>query len=211
MLSRVWKVLHPLLTLLLLACFAYLLVRPAAPIPVGRDSEQADNTLRTFLYVRHIGGDYELPPGENFAVISLMEFVDGQFKQGYYKAVWDVSQTGRVCPAKVMWGKTPDGPRLAIFHGGVTIHSGDFAVLDGPSGRIGGSTKWNEVNGFRAIGFASSADVQPGQERFKDVGGLQSNETIQVRKRVLVFGVKPFPDRNSAEQFVKTLESDRRW
>lgn len=209
MLSRIWRVLHPLLTLAAVGCCVYLLVRPTAPVPHGRASEEADHALRMFSGVRCIGGDYELPDGERYAVVVLMEFKEGEYRRNYFSRVWDVKQDGRVLQTLFMWGNGPAGKQAALIDGGMTTYTGDFAELEGPWQRAFGPGPCQEVRGFRAVGYASSKDCRVGHERVENIGGLKCTETIESRKRVLVLGVKPVSDEVTAEQCVAQLRAER--
>ena len=209
MIRRVWRVVHPLLTLAAVGCCGYLLLRPTAPVPSGRASEEADYTLRHFLGARWIGGDYELPAGEQYAVVLLMEFKEGEYRRTYLRRVWDAKHDGRVLRTQLMWGEGPNGKRAVLIDWGMTTYTGEFAELDGPLGRIYGAAKCDEVRGFRAVGYASSKDIRAGYERLENIGGLDCAEIIESRKRVLVLGVKPFPDEASAEQYVAQLNAER--
>ncbi|MFY7952950.1 MAG: hypothetical protein ACOVT5_10610 [Armatimonadaceae bacterium] len=208
MVKRVWKVVHPLLTLAAVGCCVYLLLRPTSSPTPDRANEELDEAVRAFVHLRWIGGEYELPHGERFAVVTLMEFKDGEFKRTYFQRVWDATVDGQRVRTRLVWGEGPTGKKALLIDGGTTGYDGDFAELGGPLGRIYGAARCDEVRGFRAIGFASSKDVRPGHEQVEEIGGLTCSETVESRKRVLVLGVKPFPDKATAEQCVADLYAE---
>lgn len=210
MLKRIWAVTHPLLTLAAVGCCTYLLTRPTAPLPSGRMSEDADFALRRFLGVKWIGGDYELPKGENHYAVVGLTFKDGKFVGRHGGAARSAEQTGsRVVPYTVMWGDTPNGLRVMSIEGSISSSwQGDefFKNLDGGLSRTHGSSMLGEVRGYRIIGYIASRACQPGSEGHENSSGLGPDWQIQHRRYVFLLGIKPFASEQEARDWAYNVD-----
>jgi hypothetical protein len=211
MLSRIWRVTHPLLTLTLVGCCAYLLwresrrsavARPApaaqtAPNPV-RPTLPTDVALRRFLNVRSIGGTCELPEGENYGVIALLYFEDGKFRERL--DAWQIKaeqKATRAISYQIMWGKGPGGESQLV--GVVRMPTGDttspprkmplLSKLNGHSMRHNVQTE--EVRGYRVLGHAVSSAVRPPDRLGVSFG--RPADDIKNWHAVAIIGVKTFP------------------
>ena len=203
--KRLWTVTHAGLTLACVACCAYLFWRDRdrGPDRRGRLSEEADLALRQFQQVRWLGGDYELPPGDDHCAVATLRFEDGRFVGRDYSWTWAAPSGGsRVVPYMVMWGLTPSGPRVVAFSGWVSMSGKgeSFVKLDGPIGRSIGQSDIGEVQGYRAIGFAASQELRSGP---KTTGGGSADaaRAIETHKYVAVLGVKPFATADEARDW----------
>ena len=211
--SRIRRAMHPLLTLALVVCCAYLLWRdscrlaavPAGPVPpsLERLSAHEDAPLRNFLNVRWLGGDYELPADEEHCVAVLLKFEDGKFKGRQHGTAFSPVPGGsRVVPFYAMWGPGPNGPRAASGWQGVWTASDNdpfYAGLNGDLARFYGKHMvYSVVRGYRVIGYAASKQMRAGREQFEHTVGGSWEEFINNHQRVLILGVKPFATHEEA-------------
>ena len=207
MVKRVWKVVHPLLTLAAVGCCVYLLLRPTAPVPSpsvatsGRASEEADRALRQFLNVRWIGGDAELPSEVEHCAYVLFTYADGHLASHLTSGVFSPNGGSRVIPMMAMWGPTLQGYRgtTGIY---VNVANPVWEKLDGQLSRSFGARHEGEVHGFRIFGYACSRECQPGWERARDVMGESAADAIKRRRHVLLLGYKPFATEEEARKYV---------
>lgn len=196
---------HAGLTLSCVACCVYLLWRDRHR-EQGHDrlSFGADVYLRHFHKVRWLGGDYELPAGENHCAIVVLKYQDGRYVGRHTSWHWSAeSGESRVVPFMVMWSPTPTGPRSMTFSGGIwgfTSDSDVFAKLDGALGRSHGPTSLGEVRGYRVIGYAGSSEAWAAPENA--AGELAAfGHSLRDRKHVVVLGIKTFPTKDEASHW----------
>jgi hypothetical protein len=210
MLKRVWKVVHPVFTLVAVGCCVYLLVRPSAqPQEAGQPFEPRDAELRALLKVRTLESHYSLPSGEDHCGVLLMRFEDGRNIGPFTGTTFSVGEDGsRRVPFQFLCGKTSHGVRALVNSPKWGFTSGDdfFDDLDGgPSGWWGGggNSGLGELDGCRVIAFASSRECRPGHEAFQNSSGKDTADLIEKRKRVLALVVKPFPTEDDARRWVE--------
>lgn len=191
MFKRIWKVVHPLLTLAAVGCCVYLLLRPTAPIPSGRASDSEDRLLRGLLEIKRIGGDAELPSDVPHCALATFLYKDGQLDHRRNAYVFSPNGGSRVIPYLVVWGPTPKGIRGMTVDQAFTMSNADdiWATLDGPLSWCNGPVHAGEVHGFRIIGFAASGECRPGHEAMRNTSC------------VLMLGYKPFATRQEAEDY----------
>lgn len=202
MFKRVWRIAHPLLTLAVVGCCVYLLLRPTAPVPSDRVSASEDHHLRRFLDVKRIGGDAELPLDVRHVVLAVFLYQDGALDHRRGAYVFSPDGNSRVIPYFVMWGATPRGVRGATVDQAFVMSDADdiWAKLDGPHSNCFGTADLGEVQGFRIVGFAASSECRPGQEDKRNISaGLK--KTLEFRRYVLMLGYKPFATRKEAEDY----------
>lgn len=218
MLSRIWRVAHPLLTLALVGCCAYLLWRDwhrpgfgghSAPDP-ARHSAHMDWPLRNFLGVNWLGGDYELPAGEDHCTVVMLRFEDGKFRGRQAGPVFSPRPgDSRVVPFYVMWGPGPKGTRVVSGWPGNWSSSDNnpfFANLNGGLGRTYGSDdSRTTLRGYRVIGHAFSQQERA-ESKNPRVSSIYPDFNIQNRQFVLVLGVKTFATEKEAEDWAYTQD-----
>jgi hypothetical protein len=204
MVKRVWKVVHPLLTLAAVGCCVYLLLRPTAPVLSGRVSAGEDHHLRRFLDVKRIGGDAELPADVHHCALACFLYTDGQLDQRLSADTFSPSAGSRVIPYFVMWGPTAKGVRGSTVNQWSAMSAADdiWAKLDGPLAQCFGPTTFGEVHGFRIIGFAASGECRPSQENKRNISSGDVETTIEIRRHVMMLGYKPFATEEEARKYV---------
>jgi hypothetical protein len=197
-------VVNLLLTAVCLGACGYLIWRNRYQEQRELRGESMDRRLREFHRVRWIGGEYELPRGSDHYGVAVLEFIDGKFLRRREATPWSVPERGRLLQCTIMWGVAPGEPRMSYYdgHGGVGWSGDDFyAKLDGPWGRCVGPDDFGEQMGYRVIGYAASAafrdDVEESQKGF--AGGLE--HALQVRKHVLVMGIRSFASTEEAKDW----------
>ncbi len=215
MISRIWRVAHPLFTLTLVVCCAYLLWRDSHRPGFGRLSQPGperlstheDTPLRNFLGVKWLGGDYELPKGEEHCAVVPLRFEDGKFRGREGGKVFSPQpDRSRVVPFYIMWGPGLKGTHVISGWPGMWGSSNDnsfFAKLDkGVNRTYGPSAGFGEIRGYRVIGFATSSQTRAGQEKYGQIGGGDIDFALRTRQFVLVLGVKPFATEEEAKDWV---------
>jgi hypothetical protein len=217
MLSRIWRVAQPILMLVLVACCAYLLWRDSyrpgfgrlsTPDP-GRFSAHSDFPVRNFLGVNWLGGDYELPAGEDHCAVVLLRFEDGKFRGREAGAVFSRrSGDSRVVPFYVMWGPGPKGTRVVSSWPGFEFNNSPFfAHLNGGLGRsLGSAEGFGEVRGYRVIGYAMSSQTRAGQEPYQQISGHDIDFALRTRQFVLVLGLKTFATAEEAHDWLASKQ-----
>jgi hypothetical protein len=220
MCCRVWRVTHVLLTLAAVGCCGWLLWRdthrPAAEQSLlGPDPERptfpADDALRSFLDVKSIGGDYQLPEGENFGVIALLLFEDGKFRGR--RGAWQITGSSngtRSVAYQLLWGRGTDGGTrlVCVTRTPNTTMTGtgrkeDAEFLAMRFEGFGTQPKpTEEVRGYRVLAHAISSEVREGQP------GTFGRATVDInhRKTVAVVGVKTFPTFEQAHDCLVAKE-----
>ena len=207
--KKLFTTLHVLLTLSAVGCCVYLflvvkdLQKNTQP-KSDRMSASADFTVRNFLNVKWLGGDYELGPTENHCGIALIHIRDGKFVSREHSLDWSVGSDGsRVVPYMVMWGQTPDGPKVACFSFGITSHGGKHFLhqMNNGIGRTFGHRDLGGYRGSRVIGMAFGKETRIGQEENEHIGGGGLEFTIQVRQEVALLVVKPFATAEEARSW----------
>lgn len=206
MCSKLWRVTHALLTLTAVGCCAWLAWREYHRPDPYRHSSSADLTLRHFLDVRWIGGDYELPRGEEHCVVAVLRFEDGRFLGRFGGGVFSPgSGEPRVVPHYVMWGQGTEGKTRLVNLGYSSSNDLFFAKLDGGLGRSLGTASSESVRGYRVVGYAYSKETQAGKERYRDIMG-DFDAALRTRRYVAVLGVKPFPTAQEAKDWLNVEE-----
>lgn len=207
---------HTTLTLACMGCCAYLLWKDQhgsdrwgrrESFGPGRMSAEADYPLRYFQQVYWLGGDYELPAGEEHCAVVILAFEDGKFRGRRGGTVWSNPPGGR-CAVRylLMWGSGPDGTRyITVSEGNGIMRSGGkddfFTGLGSVLHRSYGASHRGEIRGYRIVGYAGSEEMRAGQERYKNNSG-DIELALRTRERVVVMGVKPFPTREDAEHWI---------
>jgi hypothetical protein len=210
--KRIWPLAHMALTLACVGCCIYLLWRDQdRGRDTGRQSEHADLTLRQFQHVKWLGGDYELPRGEDHCAVAILRFENGRFLGRVGGWAWSVPESGpRAVPFQVIWGPTATGPKMTVFTDGMSmtrsIADDLMGKVDGPVGRAFGSSNLGELRGLRVIGFAASNETRTGQEQSADVSVNNAAEAVETRKYVVVVALKPFPSAEEARQWALGTE-----
>jgi hypothetical protein len=233
MCCRFWRVLHPLLTFAAVACCAWLVWKERQRSYLEGDSglgkpEQndqrptsqrkvlhTDTALRTLLNAKSVGGDYQLPEGENYGGIALLWFEDGRFRGRRASLEFPGTPDGvRAVSYQFLWGEGPDRktrvvgllsyPPDGLFTDVSPIETDDFfAKLDIASGMTP-SRPAEEVRGYRILTHLSSRKGRGG------VGQPMESSTcahaIESRQTVLVVGVKTFPTFNQASDWYLARE-----
>ena len=209
--SRVWQVIHALFTVSLIGLCGFLLGRDRNRPQLGPepDSAHADRHLRWFLDVKRMGGDYELPPGEEHCAVALLQFENGKFRRREHGYAHSCPPGGsRVVPYFVMWGPQPDGKSRVIYGTDYLFlcrfeNSSFHAALDTGGLRSLGTPE--EVRGWRVIEFAISAKPREGKALNQSVYDSAA-AAIENCETVLVMGLKPFPTEKQAKEYLNTDE-----
>jgi hypothetical protein len=206
--KRFWSLAHVGLTLACVACCVYLLWRDRAregerARVAGRLSADADPILRLFHQVRWIGGDYELPAGEDHCGIAVLTFENGRFTGRHHPWAWSVPPgEPRAIPYQVVWGPTAAGPKTLIVGGGIGMSGGtrDFTSLDGMVGRSYGTSNLGEVRGYRVVGLAGSMEARANSPTDNEKAGA-IHDALRTHRHVAALGVKIFPTAEDAKQW----------
>ncbi|WP_162672644.1 hypothetical protein [Gemmata massiliana] len=203
---------HSLLTIALVGCCGYLLWRDSrrsdAESSQRRMSERLsaheDMPVRHFLDVKWLGGDYELPAGEDHCGVALLRFEEGKLTGRRGIVFSPKPGASRVVPFYVMWGRGKDGPRVVSgwpWNWGGSNGDPFYADLGDKLSRSYGDSPLGDLRGYRVIGHAVSKQLRAGREQFVDAV-IGYEDVIKNHQRVLVLGVKPFPTREEAEHWL---------
>jgi hypothetical protein len=210
---RFWAIAHFGLTLTCLGCCIYLVWQNRElqrererehQREFARKTTREDFALRKLNQIRWLGGEYELPPGNNHAVIAVLIYKDGQFASRYWSTTWSIDPgESRVIPFQLLWGPTPEGKRALVVQGFSSSHIGngdELSKFDGPILRVSGSGDDGELRGYRVIGHAASQEGRNGENPITLSFGT-TEAVLENRRHVLVLGVKTFANREEARQW----------
>lgn len=206
--SRTWQVCQAILTFTALGfCVWFFMERTylPAPIPVAQSPPtkvtlQIDHAVRGFLNLTSLDGQYEMPEGENYGVISLLVFENGEFRDR--RLIWQITgspQGVRTVSYQFVWGKGVDGTvhGIAVIGSSCGLmttgmpekHDDLYEKLNGPglNSMIGSPNE--TVRGFKVLGFRASERTRPGKAEF--AGQLKGIDfMLDTRQTVVVVGVK---------------------
>jgi hypothetical protein len=217
MFGRLRRNAHPLLTLVLGVCCAFLLWRdsqrpgfpfkgdaPADHIPVGEDV-----FARNFLGAKWLGGDYLLPQDVAHCTVVVLRYEDGKFRERMGGTVFSPRPGGsRLVPFYVMWGPGPKGTRVVSGWPGMWSGSDNderYTPLNGGVSRAFGSSRgFGELRGYRVYGFATSSVAREGREAQARTSSGDVGDAVVNHKHVLVLGMKPFPSEQAARDWLYT-------
>jgi hypothetical protein len=210
--SRLWRLVHPLLTLAAVGCCAWFLLREyprwnsernvvgdRTAVKELKPLLHDDSALRYFLDVKSVGGTCEMPEGHNWGVIALLLFENGKFSGG--QASWHISgstEGTRTFSYQILWGKGPDGEFRVL--GAIGAQNDTlWQPLRKDRGQFFSRMQFrsitnsasDEVRGYRVLAFGTSQDAWTG--RLDPI-----NEELKKKQDIVIVGLKTFPTQKES-------------
>lgn len=216
--KKLFTSLHVLLTLSAVGCCVYLLMRQQSDNKDKTETEarneghsaNADFALRRFLGVKWLGGDYEVPDDVEHYGVALLHYKDGEFVERMNSSIYSREKgTSRVMPKVILWGPTPDGPKVISLTGFTSFSQGG---KDHPLHRMQGLSRCfgpvddGLLRGCRVIGNASSGEWLISKSN--DSRDLEKDANHY--KEILYHVVKFFPSQDEAMTWMSNQSEDRK-
>jgi hypothetical protein len=219
MCGRLWRVLHPLLTLFAVGCCVWLLCRDANQSPTALPTQPSvvskavapapfqDSSLRSLFGVGRIGGEYTVPSDDTRYTVKLLRFEDGVYLPNRQSSFsWLNSGESRTIQVYANWGRRSDGTMgVALEFGGNTLTMTDefFAKLTGSMSIFGGAEE--ELRGYRIVGYVTTSRRRGGDDSGR-FGAAPLAQLIQTQQCVVALGVKTFPTEEAAQAWTSRNE-----
>ena len=208
MCGRLWRVLHPLLTLFAVGCCAWFLWRDTNHLPTPPSAVPSavapvtfqDSSLRSLFGVGRFGGEFTVPSGDTVLVLKMLRFEDGVYLPQNSSSTTPIDPAGsRVLPIYASWGRRSDGTMgvaIECCGGTQTMTDEFFAKISGAM--ISSSGPAEDLRGYRVVGYVTTSRRRGGEDAHS-FSGAPLAQLIQTQHCVVALGVKTFPTWEAAQ------------